>query len=788
MSSKPKVNIDSILKELSHVSRINLIVTSGVCMNLFGSSLHVYISPFLGFCATSNGLYSALITTGIFIGDVIGSFIFGQFADYTGRKPVFIAGIIILHVGAFLSICFTNPIYLFLCRILTGFGVGVRSVPYTILAETIVYPDRYLLFTELGWTLGGVLVIVLASRSLVVHKSKDNIEDDNENLEGWRWLLLELNCVSMLFCSCALIMIPESFRFLVINGRTDEAQVLLYKLSEGRIETIPTIAKVNSTTKIIDGDEYFYDRTDSTDVKSAASTYAYGTYNDNDNDNVPHTDVDGSYNNSNMIPADGFVIKCQANRDLIEKSSLSNSNKVTCRYRSQPYVSPTTLQEVKRLCPIFLLWFAGVGVSYYSIINLSARVTRQEQTCSFDYMEGMFSASSETIGLFYCYFRLQQNYNGLHSTCSFEDVESQNGRIHSGVHRKLFKQEHSSRNYPNFSDMSSTTEMNNIHTSRKRGAFHRNTKSTSETSLIANSFILAALFTVFIRKDQNTYLRTILLFFSRVSALIGNAMTWVITPRIFKTSERARGHSSCHSTARVGAAFSPFVIQGFNLSDFEVTAIIATAMLISAFAASQVHVATKLDETPLSSTTPSYHRLGRTSPIRISRSRRSPQSAADADADVDIDTGRDVALNVDSDISDGYDSDEKPSSDMSISDYLNDDSNSNSNTNNNNEEIIYNDGRNRSNSITRTNEVCKYVAPPPPYELRTGSICTYQDPDLITSNRECELSSHDRHDRGVASSRSGRSGSPDDGEKICTACGLLHAPYEHQLALADDDY
>ena len=30
MSSKPKVNIDSILKELSNVSRINLIVTSGV--------------------------------------------------------------------------------------------------------------------------------------------------------------------------------------------------------------------------------------------------------------------------------------------------------------------------------------------------------------------------------------------------------------------------------------------------------------------------------------------------------------------------------------------------------------------------------------------------------------------------------------------------------------------------------------------------------------------------------------------------------------------------------------
>ncbi|GKY95332.1 hypothetical protein MPSEU_000495000 [Mayamaea pseudoterrestris] len=165
---------------------------------------------------------TALLTSMLFAGAMVGTLCLGPLADRIGRRPVFlIAASIICFFGMLLAACAS---YLSaLCTILgIGFGVGGLTIPFDTLAEFLPAKGRgtNLLLIEYFWTVGCLYVVAAAYCTLQGADAQ------------WQKLVLLCNlpCVAALIIGY--VCVPESPRWLVSRGRCDEALHVLRKVAK----------------------------------------------------------------------------------------------------------------------------------------------------------------------------------------------------------------------------------------------------------------------------------------------------------------------------------------------------------------------------------------------------------------------------------------------------------------------------------------------------------------------------------------------------------------------------
>ncbi len=177
--------------------------------------LIAYVLPAAG---TEWGLTNAqkgLLGTAIFLGMLAGAWFWGRASDLVGRKIGFVGTVAIDSVFGLASAFSPNFIWLLILRMLTGFGVGgTLPVDYSIFAEYLPARKRgrYLVLLEAFWALGAILAAGLAW--LIVPRL------------GWR-ALLAVSALPGLIIFFIRRHIPESPRYLLVNGKPEEARDVL---------------------------------------------------------------------------------------------------------------------------------------------------------------------------------------------------------------------------------------------------------------------------------------------------------------------------------------------------------------------------------------------------------------------------------------------------------------------------------------------------------------------------------------------------------------------------------
>mmetsp|Transcript_35446 Transcript_35446/g.71845 ORF Transcript_35446/g.71845 Transcript_35446/m.71845 type:complete len:479 (+) Transcript_35446:322-1758(+) len=159
---------------------------------------------------------TATITSCVFAGSLTGTLILGPLGDRIGRRPVFLACGIIISVFGVATAFASNYVELVATRFLVGFGVGGLTVPFDILAEFLPtrIRGRYLLLIEYFWTAGSMAVPVVAYFTVG---------------SGLSWNLFVLICAIPCIASFVMgaLLVPESPRWLLSRGRTEEALQIL---------------------------------------------------------------------------------------------------------------------------------------------------------------------------------------------------------------------------------------------------------------------------------------------------------------------------------------------------------------------------------------------------------------------------------------------------------------------------------------------------------------------------------------------------------------------------------
>ncbi len=158
---------------------------------------------------------AGFIGTAIFLGMLGGAWFWGTVSDYIGRRTGFQATVLIDSIFGLLSALSPGYLWLALLRGLTGFGVGgTLPVDYSLFAEYLPTKERgkYLVYLESFWALGSLVGAGLAW--LLVPTL------------GWR-ALLAVSALPGIIIYFVRRYVPESPRYLLVNGREAEARQVL---------------------------------------------------------------------------------------------------------------------------------------------------------------------------------------------------------------------------------------------------------------------------------------------------------------------------------------------------------------------------------------------------------------------------------------------------------------------------------------------------------------------------------------------------------------------------------
>ena len=191
------------------------------------------------------------------IGSIAGVAVAGLLSDWMGRKKTMVLSAVLFSVSA-VGCCICNGFTdLVIYRIIGGVGIGIVSIVCPIYISEISpakIRGTMVSLYQLAVTLG--LLLAYLVNWLILKNSSSNLSSGFLNWvfvdQTWRGMLGSETIVALLFFAI-IFFIPESPRWLLVKGRSDEALKVFRRLKadeEGAAEEFRnTSASINSEVK-----------------------------------------------------------------------------------------------------------------------------------------------------------------------------------------------------------------------------------------------------------------------------------------------------------------------------------------------------------------------------------------------------------------------------------------------------------------------------------------------------------------------------------------------------------
>ncbi|XP_053651819.2 organic cation transporter protein [Cherax quadricarinatus] len=149
-------------------------------------------------------------------GMLVGAIVIGDLADRFGRKKAILTSVLLLGTGGVISAVSSNYYVFLLMSFFTGVGGnGLHIISFILIVEFIGVNWRTFcgINIQISYALGEAMTGVLAIF-----------------IRDWRWLQVAITAPAVLLTSYAWLM-PESVRWLVAEGRYDEAKNIIQRVA-----------------------------------------------------------------------------------------------------------------------------------------------------------------------------------------------------------------------------------------------------------------------------------------------------------------------------------------------------------------------------------------------------------------------------------------------------------------------------------------------------------------------------------------------------------------------------
>ncbi|NNU28491.1 sugar porter family MFS transporter [Isoptericola sediminis] len=230
-----------------HAGRvIQLAVTAALGGFLFGFDTAVIngaVTPMQEAFGMGAGVTGFVVSSAL-LGCMVGAYFAGRLSDKIGRVRVMVIASALFTISAIGSTFAVGPVDMILWRVIGGLGVGAASViaPAYIAEISPAHIRGRLGSLQQMAIVTGIFIALLSDYAIAAAAGGAG----NEfwfGLDAWRWMFFTEVIPAVIYGALALS-IPESPRFLVHQGREDEARkVLSSVLTEGVDDRISEIRR-----------------------------------------------------------------------------------------------------------------------------------------------------------------------------------------------------------------------------------------------------------------------------------------------------------------------------------------------------------------------------------------------------------------------------------------------------------------------------------------------------------------------------------------------------------------